>query len=346
MKFLIGITIHICFLILLSGHLTPANGSMEKRSQAMKMVKEGEDFRDVVETLDISPEDLFHWVHIEEMRTGLKLTYFLRDKADFTLAETREAVQMVKNGRRPAQVALDINTLPEYVHEWVRVEEARTGEQILSRQSSNQRRARQQQVASQQQQISTPEQTEDVASQRRQSFTSERIRQWAVPQQNRRFSPEEKAEAVRRVVEENKSFAQVAREMGTSSQSVRNWFHSGKFQRIRQVDFPEQRQQRFTPEQNAQAIQGLKEQIEDITMNPITSLSDILGDLKSQLENDLKNGLVLSEGVREDMLVLLEEVQEELSLDERINSTARIEIDESMDDIKKLVLSNPCSKGL
>ena len=146
-----------------------------------------------------------------------------------------------------------------------------------------------------------------------------------------RFTPEQKARAVQKVRDGQKP-AQVAREMNTSRQNIHNWVAAAQ-------------KKHFTPEQKIEAIQILKEEIEDITMNLPNFIPDVLSDLKNLFKRYLYNEVILLEEKKE-LLTLLEEVKQELSSDERIDLKTRTEIDNHMKDINYLFSLRACQISL
>ena len=212
----------------------------------------------------------------------------------FTPKQKAEAVQMVRDGQTFASVGMKVNTSPRNVNSWVRAEEERTGEQIAPKQSQQQ------------------------------------------------FTPEQKEEAVQ-MVRDGQIPSDVAREMNISRQNIHNWVQAKKQRTREQVVL---QKEHFTPKEKAEAIQILKEEIEDITMNLPNFIPDVLNNLKNLFKRYLYNEIIFLEGAKKEFLTLLEEVEQELSLDERIDLKTRIEIDNHMKDIKYLISSSTCQVSL
>ena len=142
----------------------------EQKAEAIQLAGETQDFAEVARRFNTTPDNVRKWVRDDDQRTTNIQLY--RQRQYFTPKQKAEAVQLARETQNYAEVARKLNTSSKNVHNWVRAEEQRTGQQI-------------------------------------------------VPQQQR-FTPEQKAEAVRSV-REGQSVAEVARELNTSQQNVRNW---------------------------------------------------------------------------------------------------------------------------
>ena len=252
-------------IILLSNDLAFAAFSPEKKAEAIRLVREGNNFAEVAREINTSPGNIRNWIRAEEQRTGQQIAPL---RQNFIPEKKAEAIRLVREGNNFAEVAREINTSPVNVRNWLRAEEQRTGQQIVPLQRRQQR------------QDFTPEQKAEairlvregknfVEVAREINTSRENVRNWIraeeqrtgqkiVPLRQRQdFTPEQKAEAIR-LVREGKNVSEVAREINTSLENVRSWIRAEE-QRTGQQIVPLQQQQHFTPEQKAEAIRLVRE---------------------------------------------------------------------------------------
>ena len=198
MSFLQGLCIFS--IILLSNGLTFANLTPEQKAEAVRSVREGQSVAEVARELNTSQQNVRNWVRDEEQRTGQQI---VPPQQHFTPEQKAEAVQLARETQNFSEVARKLNTSSKNVHNWVRAEEQRTGQQI---------------VPQRQQQHFTPEQKAEAVRLVREGQTvaevarefnasrqnvhnwvraeEQRTGQQIVLQRQQHFTPEEKAEAV------------------------------------------------------------------------------------------------------------------------------------------------------
>ena len=230
--------------------------TLEQKKEAIRLVREGRSFADAARESNATPMNVRNWVRAEEKRTGQKIA---PRQQSFTLEQKKEAIRLVGEGRSFADAARESNTNRENVRNWVRAEEQRTGLKIAPRQQNVTLEQKREAIRL----VREGRIFADVARELNISSTS--VSDWVraeeqragqiIPRRKHRFTLEQKREAIR-LVGEGRGFADVARELSTTSMSVFNWVRVEE-QRTGQEISP--RKHRFTLEQKREAIRLVRE---------------------------------------------------------------------------------------
>ena len=225
--------------------------TLEQKREAIRLVGEGRNFRDVAKELNISPSSVSDWVRDEEQRTGQQIS---PRKQGFTLEQKREAIRIVGEGRSFADAARESSTIPMNVRNWVRDEEQRTGQQIAPRQQKLTLEQKREAVRL----VGEGRSFTGVA--RELNIGSASVCKWVRAEEQRtgrqiaprqhRFSLEQKREVIRSV-EEGRSVADAARESNTSPANVRSWVRAEEKRTGQKISL---QKHRFTSEQKREAI--------------------------------------------------------------------------------------------
>ena len=179
--------------------------------------------------------------------------------ASITPERKAEAVRLTRETQNFREVARRLNTSWQNVKRWVRAEEQRTGQQIVP---PRQRFTPEQKAEA----VRLARETQNFREAARRLNTSwQNVERWVRAEEQRtgqqivpprpprqRFTPEQKAEAVR-LAGETQNFSEAARRLNTSYPSVERWVRAEE-QRTGQQIVLVPPQQRFTPEQKAEAV--------------------------------------------------------------------------------------------
>ena len=232
------------------------HSTLEQKREAIRLAVEGRSFKDVARELDISPLSVSHWVRAAEKRTGQKIA---PRQQSFTLEKKREAILLAAEGRRFSDVARELDISLSSVSNWVRAEEQRTGQKIAPRKQSFTLEKKREAILLAVEGRSFT----DVARELDISLSS--VSNWVRVEEQRtgqkiaprkqRFTLGQKREIVC-LIEEGKSFSDVARELNTAPTGVCNWVRAEE-QRTGQKIAP--RQQSFTLEQKRKVVRLIRE---------------------------------------------------------------------------------------
>ena len=189
-----------------------------------------------------------------------------------------------------------------------------------------------------------------------------------------KFTPEQKTEAVQ-LAGETQSFIEVERRLGIDRRSVRLWVRAEEQRTGRQIVAQKPREY-FTSEQRARVVQmrkegqsyrevarkmniprsnvqfwsnryeinvqELKEAIENIALSSPSIIPDVLNNIIDLISRHLRFISIFLKATQNEFLNLLEDAEQKLSLDKRIDLKTRTEIDLRMQYIKDILSSNPC----
>ncbi len=272
--------------------------------------------------------------------------------ADFTPEQKAEAVQMVNGGSTVADVARRFNASVQSVRNWVHAARQGTNEQTVPRQRqqrpSTLQHLTQNRISELLEKVEEGVAFEDLATEFNTTpgdifrlIRSERERTGEASQLRRGldFSLEEKSQAAEKLLQ-GQDLEEVAKEFNTHPINVTIWARIEEEKRRRRAQT-----QTVAPQKRHLAqreISEVKDEIENITINPPSLIPEVLTDLKAKFE-EIHSEATFSEEVREEFLALLKEVEEELSSDGRIDFE---EIEPYISDIKKIILSSSCPENL
>ena len=198
-------------------HFTP-----KQKAEAVQLVREGQSAAEVARKLNTNRKNVERWVRAEEQRTGQQIV-----QPHFTPKQKAEAIRLARETQNFAEVARKLNINRKNVERWVRAEEQRTGQQIVTppQHFTPEQKAEAVRLVREGQTVAEVAREFNASRQNVERWVraeEQRTGQQIVTQRQQHFTPEEKAEAVR-LVREGQSVAEVARELNTSQQNVRNW---------------------------------------------------------------------------------------------------------------------------